>query len=64
MRYGLLEFTGWPKTLPCSTLAVSILASPLIKRAEDVVQGALGTDEYWNEYDGGLGVKDGAGIEG
>ncbi|KAK5046797.1 hypothetical protein LTR84_007151 [Exophiala bonariae] len=24
-----------------------------MKRAQDVVQGALGTDEYWNEYDGG-----------
>lgn len=27
-------------------------AGPLIKRSNDVVQGPLGTDEYWNDYNG------------
>ncbi|OCT53794.1 putative exo-beta- -glucanase protein [Cladophialophora carrionii] len=31
----------------------STLASPLIKRENDVVQGKLGTDGFWNDYDGG-----------
>jgi hypothetical protein len=33
-------------------LASSSIASPLRKRADDVVQGRLGSDGYWNDYDG------------
>jgi hypothetical protein len=33
-------------------LASSVVSSPLGKRANDVVQGKLGTDEFWNDYDG------------
>ena len=35
-------------------LASSTIATPLRRRADDVVQGKLGTDGYWNDYDGGL----------
>jgi hypothetical protein len=39
-----------------SALVVSsTIASPLQKRANDVVQGRLGSDGFWNDYDGEQG---------
>jgi hypothetical protein len=36
-------------------LLASSLAAPLETRAtEEKVQGTLGSDEYWNDFDGGL----------
>ncbi len=40
-----------PQAYLATLLAALTYASPLVKRAEDVVQGALGTDGYWNDYD-------------
>ncbi|KAK4940329.1 hypothetical protein LTR10_019545 [Elasticomyces elasticus] len=37
-----------------SLLAAFTHASPLAKRDQTVVSGSLGTDGYWNDYDGGL----------
>ncbi|KIW73225.1 hypothetical protein PV04_01359 [Phialophora macrospora] len=34
-------------------LTASTFASPLVKRENDVVQGTLGSDGFWNDYDGG-----------
>ncbi|KAH0844130.1 hypothetical protein AYO21_02115 [Fonsecaea monophora] len=36
-----------------SLLAAYTSAIPLVKRATDVVQGKLGSDGFWNDYDGG-----------
>jgi hypothetical protein len=33
-------------------LAFSAVAGPLRRRDYDVVQGKLGSDGYWNDYDG------------
>jgi hypothetical protein len=43
------------KTLLISLLTACALASPVGKRADQkVVAGRLGTDSFWNDYDGGL----------
>jgi len=33
-------------------LVTSASAGPLVKRAQDVVQNQLGSDGYWNDFDG------------
>jgi hypothetical protein len=40
------------KVFLATLLIASTSAGPFVKRAEDVVQGNLGTDSYWNDYDG------------
>lgn len=43
-----------PSMLPISLLVTCGISSPVRERANDVVQGSLGSDGFWNDYDGGL----------
>ena len=40
------------RILSHALLASSVLSSAIRKRADNVVQGRLGTDGFWNDYDG------------